>query len=93
MIKTKRRTSNRAAKERWAKLRAENAEKRAAGALKAGVIPAVLYLEEARFYLGGLSVPTMHRLIQRGILRPTRITRRLGFTRDELDRALREGMS
>jgi excisionase family DNA binding protein len=50
-----------------------------------------LKLKEARQYLGGLSTPTIHRLIQRGLLRPNRSLRHLLFSREELDRFLREG--
>jgi len=52
-----------------------------------------LKLEEARQYLGGLSIPTMHRLIKRGLLRPNRATRHLLFPFGELDRFLRDGMN
>lgn len=52
-----------------------------------------LKLKPAAQYLGGLSVPTMHRLIRRGLLRPNRAVRHLLFSREELDRFLREGMS
>lgn len=52
-----------------------------------------LKLKEARQYLGGLSIPTIHRLMKRGLLRPNRALRHLLFTREELDRFLREGMS
>jgi hypothetical protein len=52
-----------------------------------------LKLREARAYLGNLSVPTMHRLIHRGLLRPCRQLRHLIFPIKELDRFLREGMS
>ena len=52
-----------------------------------------LKLKPAAQYLGGLSVPTMHRLICRGLLRPNRTLRHLLFSREELDRFLREGMS
>ena len=52
-----------------------------------------LKLKPAAQYLGGLSVPTMHRLIQRGLLRPNRALRHLIFPLAELDRFLREGMS
>jgi len=52
-----------------------------------------LKLKPAAAYLGGLSVPTMHRLVQRGLLRPNRALRHLIFSRQELDRFLREGMS
>jgi hypothetical protein len=51
-----------------------------------------LKLKAAAQYLGGLSVPTMHRLICRGLLRPNRALRHLLFSREELDRFLREGM-
>jgi hypothetical protein len=50
-----------------------------------------LKLKEARQYLGGLSTPTIHRLIKRGLLRPNRALRHLLFSRQELDRFLREG--
>jgi hypothetical protein len=50
-------------------------------------------MREARAYIGGLSVPTMHRLIKRGLLRPNRATRHLIFARTELDRFLRDGMT
>jgi hypothetical protein len=57
-----------------------------------------LKLKAAAAYLGGLSVPTMHRLIARGLiarglLRPNRSLRHLLFPKSELDRFLREGMS
>ncbi len=48
-------------------------------------------LKPAAEYLGGLSVSTMHRLIQRGLLRPNRSLRHLIFSREELDRFLRAG--
>jgi hypothetical protein len=49
---------------------------------------AALKLKEARMYLGGISTPTMHRLIVRGELVPVRKLRHLLFTIDELDRFL-----
>jgi excisionase family DNA binding protein len=52
-----------------------------------------LKLKSAAQYLGGLSIPTIHRLIKRGLLRPNRALRHLLFSREELDRFLREGMS
>jgi hypothetical protein len=52
-----------------------------------------LKLKPAAAYLGGLSVPTMHRLIKRGLLRPNRSTRHLIFLRSELDRFLTAGMT
>jgi hypothetical protein len=51
-----------------------------------------LKLKPAAEYLGGLSVPTMHRLIKRGLLRPNRALRHLVFAKVELDRFLRDGM-
>ena len=50
-------------------------------------------LKPAAAYLGGLSVPTMHRLVARGLLRPNRSLRHLLFSKTELDRFLRDGMS
>ena len=55
---------------------------------EAKLAPGALKLNEARQYLGGLSVPTMHRLIKRGLLRPCRITRHLLFAKQDLDRLL-----
>lgn len=49
-----------------------------------------LKLNEARQYLGGLSIPSMHRLIQRGLLKPNRSLRILLFPIEELNRFLRE---
>ena len=49
-----------------------------------------LKLKEARAYLGGISVPTMHRLIDRGLLKPNRCLRHLLFPVEELDRFLRQ---
>ena len=47
-----------------------------------------LKLREACEYLGGLSVPTIHRLIKRGLLTPNRSTRHLIFPIAELERFL-----
>lgn len=55
--------------------------------------PGGFKLKPAASYLGGLSIPTMHRLIQRGLLRPNRSLRILLFSREELDRFLRGGQS
>jgi helix-turn-helix protein len=46
---------------------------------------------DARKYLGGISVPTLQRLIQRGLLKPNRSLRHLLFPIAELDRFLRDG--
>jgi hypothetical protein len=58
-----------------------------------GVAPAAYKLKPAAQYLGGLSIPTMHRLCQRGLLRPCRNIRHLLFSREELDRFLKDGMT
>lgn len=50
-----------------------------------------LKLKEARTYLGGLSVPTMHRLVARGLIKPNRCLRHLLFPVEELQRFLRDG--
>ena len=50
-----------------------------------------LKLREARAFLGGLSVPTVHRLVKRGLLKPCRQVRHLIFPVAELDRFLRDG--
>jgi excisionase family DNA binding protein len=47
-----------------------------------------LKLKPAANYLGGLSTPTMYRLIKRGLLKPNRATRHLLFKISELDRFL-----
>ncbi len=52
-----------------------------------------LKLQDARQYLGGISIPTVHRLIKRGLIRPNRSTRHLIFPISELDRFLRDGQS
>jgi len=49
-----------------------------------------LKLKAAAVYLGGLSVPTMHRLIARGLLKPNRCLRHLLFSIEELNRFLRQ---
>jgi hypothetical protein len=56
-------------------------------------LPAAMKMREARLYLGGLSIPTMHRLVRRGLLRPNRSTRYLIFARSELDRFIKDGMT
>lgn len=52
-----------------------------------------LKLKDARQYLGGISVPTMHRLIREGQLRPCRTLRHYLFSIEELSRFLREGQT
>jgi hypothetical protein len=56
-------------------------------------IQGALKLKEARAYLGGISVPSIHRLIKRGLLKPNRALRHLIFSKAELDRFLHNGMS
>lgn len=55
---------------------------------KKGETQGALKLRDARQYLGGLSISTMHRLIKRGLLKPNRATRHLLFPISELDRFL-----
>jgi hypothetical protein len=50
-----------------------------------------LKLKPAADYLGGLSIPTMHRLIRRGLLTPNRSLRHLIIPVTELERFLRQG--
>jgi len=59
---------------------------------KSESLSGALKMREARAYLGNLSVPTMHRLIKRGLLKPNRSTRHLLFPVSELERFLKEGM-
>ena len=58
-----------------------------------GEVPGAFKLKPAARYLGGLSVPTMHRLIDRGLLRPNRALRHLIFSKAELDRFLADHMT
>jgi len=59
---------------------------------KSESLSGALKMREACAYLGNLSVPTMHRLIKRGLLKPNRSTRHLLFPVSELERFLKEGM-
>jgi hypothetical protein len=56
----------------------------------ANVTPAAFNLEATLAYLGGISAPTLHRWVERGLLHPNRHTRYLLFSRVELDRFLSE---
>jgi hypothetical protein len=47
-------------------------------------------LDDACQILGGLSKPSVYRLIERGLLRPNRALRHIIFSREELMRFLRE---
>jgi hypothetical protein len=58
---------------------------------KQGATGGALKSPAAREYLGGISEPTLHRLIKRGLLKPNRATRHLLFPLSELDRFLRAG--
>jgi excisionase family DNA binding protein len=79
----------------------QSGSKRKAGArrfaatstIRPGEAIGALKLKDARQYLGGISVPTMHRLIREGLLRPCRTLRHYLFAREELDRFLREGQT
>jgi hypothetical protein len=76
-----------------ATIKAQMAAKRTRAAERANVEPQAFRLEEARHFLGGLSIFTMYNLVARGLLRPNRSTRHYIFSREELDRFLREGMT
>lgn len=52
------------------------------------IAPAAFKFEEARQYLGGISKATLHRLVDRGLIRPNRALRHLLFPKAELDRFL-----
>jgi hypothetical protein len=54
--------------------------------------PGALKLREAAEYLGGISIPTMHRLVDRGLLKPNRALRHLLFPVTELQRFLESGV-
>jgi len=54
---------------------------------------AALKLKPAAVYLGGLSKPTMYRLVERGLLKPNRALRHLTFAKTELDRFIRDNTS
>jgi Helix-turn-helix domain len=88
MIKRKTRSAKSAAT-----VKAQMAAKRAKAAGRVSVEPQAFRLEEARHFLGGFSIPTMYSLVQRGLLRPNRSTRYYVFSREELLRFLREGMT
>jgi hypothetical protein len=66
------------------------AGRRRGGGKAATVIPAAFNLEATLAYLGGVSAPTLHRWVDRGLLRPNRHSRYLLFSKVELDRFLSE---
>jgi hypothetical protein len=74
-------------------IKAQMAAKRTRAAERANVEPQAFRLEEARHFLGGLSAFTIYDLVKRGLLRPNRSTRHYIFSREELLRFLREGMT
>jgi hypothetical protein len=88
MIKRKTRSTKSAAT-----VKAQIAARRAKAAERVSVEPQAFRLEEARHFIGGLSIPTMYNLVERGLLRPNRSTRHLIFSREELLRFLREGIT
>jgi excisionase family DNA binding protein len=50
--------------------------------------PGGLKLKDAAEYLGGLSLVTMRRLIERGLIKPNKTLRHIIISRSELDRFL-----
>jgi hypothetical protein len=52
------------------------------------VTPGAFKAKGACQYLGGISLVSLHRLVERGLLRPNRCLRHLIFSREELDRFL-----
>jgi len=73
----------------------KTAKRTATRSKKLAILPPVgaLKLRDAASYLGGLSIPTMRRLVQRGVLRPNRMIRHYLVSVEELDRFLREGLT
>ncbi len=56
-------------------------------------VPGGFKIKAAARYIGGVSVITMHRLINRGLLHPNRALRHLIFPKTELDRFLADHMT
>jgi excisionase family DNA binding protein len=56
-----------------------------------GVPQGALKIKPAARYLGGVSVVTVRRLVERGLIRPNRCTRHLLFPISELNRFLEAG--
>ena len=50
-----------------------------------------LKLKDAAKYLGGISTPTVRRLIKRGLIQPNRALRHILIPVEELDRFLQSG--
>jgi len=57
------------------------------------VQPAAFKLPEAAHYLGNISLPTLRRLIARGLIRPVRALRHLTISRAECARYLQDNTS
>ena len=55
--------------------------------------PLAFKLEQARHALGSISMPSLRRLIDRGLLRPCRGLRHLAISREEIARYLRDNTS
>jgi len=53
-----------------------------------GITPGALKIKEAAAYLGGISQITVRRLIERGLIKPTRALRHILISKAELDRFL-----
>ena len=70
--------------EKDSKRRAQDARQKVPTQATQTEIVGGLKLKAAAVYLGGLSVPTMHRLVVRGLLRPNRCLRHLLFPIEEL---------
>ena len=75
------------------RITAQKAVARGRAAKAAHVTPAAFKFEEARHYLGGISGPSLTRLVQRGLIRPNRFLRHHVFSKAELDRYLAAGMT
>jgi len=67
--------------------------KRRNGAKHSPATPVGAYKTKAAARYCSLSVPTIHRCVFDGRLRPSRQTRHLLFTIEELDRFLKDGMT
>jgi excisionase family DNA binding protein len=68
----------------------QNLAKRAPAQPAPSEVVGAFKIRQAATYLGGISVMTMHRLIDRGMLRPNRALRHILFSKAELDRFLAE---
>jgi hypothetical protein len=55
--------------------------------------PGAYRKKKAAWFIGGCSMPTLNRLIKRGLLRPCRAMRHLTFSVTELQRFLKDNQS